>query len=152
MDSCHYNINISWGPFSPTIQGEHENNLLQRFVTLHDSSHGKKNTILYRSSGRNSFMYLSVFRPIIALYDFMNAVTPGHSYHQGCKIIRPRPQPRPYSFWLRPRFRPRSWHLASASWKLASWPRIFTVHMTLINIHNIAIDNHLRCSERQLIS
>ena len=107
-------------------------------MTLHDSSHGKKNTILYRSSGRNSFMYLSVFRPIIALYDFMNAVTPGHSYHQGCKIIRPRPQPRPYSFWLRPRFRPRSWHLASALWKLASWPRIFTVHMALINIHNIA--------------
>ena len=35
-----------------------------------------------------------------------------------------------------------SWHLASASQKLASWPRIFTVHMTLINIHNIAIDNH----------
>ena len=35
-----------------------------------------------------------------------------------------------------------SWHLASASAsrKLASWPRIFTVDMTLINIHNIAID------------
>jgi len=38
-----------------------------------------------------------------------------------------------------------SWHLASASQKLASWPRIFTVHMTLINIHNIAIDNHFCC-------
>ena len=38
-----------------------------------------------------------------------------------------------------------SWHLASASEQLALWPRIFTVHMTLINIHNIAIDNHLLC-------
>ena len=32
-----------------------------------------------------------------------------------------------------------SWHPASSSQKLASWPRIFTVDMTLINIHNIAI-------------
>ena len=45
-----------------------------------------------------------------------------------------RPQPRPHSFWPPPRSRPHR-----------NWPRIFTVHMTLINIHNIAIDNHFFC-------
>jgi len=34
---------------------------------------------------------------------------------------------------------------AIALQKLASWPRIFTVHVTLTNIHNIAIDNHFCC-------
>ena len=52
-----------------------------------------------------------------------------------------RPQPWPHSFW--PPSRPRGiWPRAQ---KLASWRRIFTVKKTLINIHNIAIDNHLCC-------
>ena len=41
------------------------------------------------------------------------------------EIIRPRPQPRPHSFWPRPRSRPHD--------------------MTLINIHSIAIDYHFCC-------
>ena len=68
-------------------------------------------------------------------------------------------------------WRPNQSASASASWprsrphgiwpqKLASWPRIFTVHIKT-NVHNIAIDNHFccvlvaywkLCSERQYIS
>ena len=62
------------------------------------------------------------------------------------RMLRPRGQiirPQPYSFW--PPSISASWYLASASSKLVSWPRIFTVHITLINIHNIAIDNHFCC-------
>jgi len=49
------------------------------------------------------------------------------------QIIWPRPHsfwPRPHGIWPRPH---------------RNWPQLFTVHMTLIYIHNIAIDNHFCC-------
>jgi len=55
-------------------------------------------------------------------------------------MLRPQGQifqPRPHSFW--PRSQPHG------IWPHRNWPRIFTVHMTLINILNIAIDNHFCC-------
>ena len=55
-------------------------------------------------------------------------------------MLKPRGQiirPQPHSFCPRPR--------SHGIWSHRNWPRMFTVYMTLINIHNIAIDNHFCC-------
>ena len=60
------------------------------------------------------------------------------NWHRG-QIIRP--QPRPHSSWPQPRSGPHGISGLSLI-EIGIVASIFTVHMTLINIHNITIDNH----------
>jgi len=60
------------------------------------------------------------------------------NWHRG-QIIRP--QPRPHSSWPQPRSGPHGISGLGLI-EIGIVASIFTVHVTLINIHNITIDNH----------